>query len=159
MRKFDGKDLVIWILQMEQYFDLYNVKNTQKVRIETLHLEQNTFVWYRWICSHKKIVNPNIIVSDRDPIFTRNFWTKLFSCLGTQLAHSSYYHPKSHGKTKIVNKCFEGYIYFFVSNKRTQWVKWLPLAEWWYNTSFHIVAKMTPFMALYGYHPPSTHHL
>ena len=28
----------------------------------------------------------NIIVSDRDPIFTGNFWTKLFSCLGTQLA-------------------------------------------------------------------------
>ena len=26
---------------------------------------------------------PKIIVSDRDPIFTRNFWTKLFSCLGT----------------------------------------------------------------------------
>jgi len=31
----------------------------------------------------------------------------------------------------------------------------LPLAEWWYNTSFHIATKMTPFMALYGYHPPS----
>ena len=25
--------------------------------------------------------NPKIIVSDRDPIFTRNLWTKLFSCL------------------------------------------------------------------------------
>ena len=49
MRKFDGKDPVTWILQMEQYFDLHNVKNTQKVRIATLHLEQNTFVWYRWL--------------------------------------------------------------------------------------------------------------
>ena len=28
MRKFDGKDLVTWILQMEQYFDLNNVQNT-----------------------------------------------------------------------------------------------------------------------------------
>ena len=28
--------------------------------------------------------NPKIIVSNRDPIFTRNFWTKLFSFLGTQ---------------------------------------------------------------------------
>jgi hypothetical protein len=34
-----------------------------------------------------------IIVSDRDPIFTGHFWTELFSCLGTQLAHSSSYHP------------------------------------------------------------------
>ena len=38
MRKFDGKDPVTWILQMEQYFDLNNVQNTQRVRIATLHL-------------------------------------------------------------------------------------------------------------------------
>jgi len=42
MRKSDCKDLVTWILQMEQYFDLNNVQNTQKVCIATLHLEQNT---------------------------------------------------------------------------------------------------------------------
>jgi len=96
-----------------------------------------------------------IIVSDRDPIFTRHFWTELFSCLGTQLAHISSYHPQSNGQTKIVNKCVEGYLRCFVSDKRTQWFKWLPLVEWWYNTYFHTATKMTPFMALYGYHPPS----
>ena len=41
---------------MEQYFDLHNLKNIQKVRIATLYLEPNQFVWYRWIFSHKKIV-------------------------------------------------------------------------------------------------------
>ena len=46
--------------------------------------------------------NPKIIVSDRDPIFTENFWTELFSCLGTQLAHSSSYHPQSNGQANIV---------------------------------------------------------
>jgi hypothetical protein len=75
--------------------------------------------------------------------------------LGTQLAHSSSYHPQSDGQTDIVNKCLEGYLRFFVSDKQTQWFKWLPLAEWWYNTSFHTATKMTPFVALYGYHPPS----
>jgi hypothetical protein len=49
----------------------------------------------------------------------------------------------------------EGYLRCFVSDKQTQWFKWLPLEEWWYNTSFHTATKMTPFMALYGYHPPS----
>jgi hypothetical protein len=48
---------------------------------------------------------PKIIVSDRDPIFTGHFWTELFSCLGTKLAHSSSYHPQSDGQTEIVNKC------------------------------------------------------
>ena len=99
--------------------------------------------------------NPKVIFSDIDPNFTRNFWMELFSCLCTQLANISSYHPQSDGKKKIVNKCFEGYHCFFVSDKQTQWVKWLPLAEWWYNTSFHTAAKMTPFMALYGYHPLS----
>jgi hypothetical protein len=100
-------------------------------------------------------VVPNIIVSDRDPIFTGNVWTELFSCFGTQLAHSSSYHPQSDGKTEIVNKFIEGYLLFFSSDKQTQWVKWLPLAEWGYNISFHISSKMSPFLALYGYHPPS----
>ena len=99
--------------------------------------------------------NPNIIVSDGDPIFTKFFWKKLLSCLGTQLYRSSSYHPQSNGKTEIVNTCLEGYLRSFVSNEQTQWVKWLPLAEWWYNTSFHTAEKMTPCMALYGYHPPS----
>jgi len=31
MRKFDGKDIVTWILQMEQYFDLQDVKPSQKI--------------------------------------------------------------------------------------------------------------------------------
>jgi hypothetical protein len=99
--------------------------------------------------------SPKIIVSDRDPIFTGHFWIELFSYLGTQLAHSSSYHPQSDGQTEIVNKCMEGYLRCFVSDKQTQWFKWLPLAEWWYKTSFHTATKMTPFMALYGYHPPS----
>eukprot|EP00253_Pinus_taeda_P028176 PITA_28176 len=44
MRKFDGKDPATWILQMEQFFDLNNVRNTQKVCIATLYLEPNQFV-------------------------------------------------------------------------------------------------------------------
>jgi hypothetical protein len=63
--------------------------------------------------------SPKIIVSDRDPIFTGHFWTELFSCLGTQLAHSSSYHPQYHGQIEIVNKCLEGYLRFFVSDKQT----------------------------------------
>ncbi|XP_027067707.1 beta-amyrin 6-beta-monooxygenase-like [Coffea arabica] len=33
------------------------------------------------------------------------------------------------------------------------WRKWLPLAEWWYNSSYHSSLQMTPFEALYGYKP------
>ena len=56
MRKFDGKDPTTWILQMEQFFDLNNVQNTQKVRMATLYLEPSQFVWYQWLCSRKKFI-------------------------------------------------------------------------------------------------------
>ena len=53
---------------------------------------------------------PKISVSARDPNFTINSWTVLFSCLGTQLAHISSYHRQSDGKIDMVKKCPEGYI-------------------------------------------------
>ena len=71
--------------------------------------------------------NSKITVSDRDPIFMIKFWTKLYSCLGTQLAQNSSYHPQSDGKTNMVNKCLEGYLCCFAYDKQTQWVKWLSL--------------------------------
>jgi hypothetical protein len=56
MRKFDGMDPLMWILQMEQLFDLHNVPHTQKVQIVSLYLEPNQFVWYRWLCSCKSLI-------------------------------------------------------------------------------------------------------
>jgi hypothetical protein len=64
MRKFDGKDPITWILQMEQFFDLHDVPHTQKVRIVSLYLEPNQFVWYRWLCSHKSLVTWTIFMEE-----------------------------------------------------------------------------------------------
>ncbi|KAH1119730.1 hypothetical protein GYH30_048204 [Glycine max] len=35
-----------------------------------------------------------------------------------------------------------------------QWSKWLPLAEWWYNTTFHSAIQTTPYEVVYGQPPP-----
>jgi hypothetical protein len=64
MRKFDGKDPITWILQMEQFFDLHNLPHTQKVRIASLYLEPNQFVWYRWLCSRKSLVTWTIFTEE-----------------------------------------------------------------------------------------------
>jgi hypothetical protein len=60
---------------------------------------------------------PKIIEIHRDPIFIGNFWTKSFSCLGTQLDQISSYHPQSNGKIEFVNKFLEEYIHFFAYDK------------------------------------------
>jgi hypothetical protein len=98
---------------------------------------------------------PHSIVSDRDPTFTSNFWQELFKLQGTQLHLSTTYHPQTDGQTEVVNKCLETYLRCFSSEKKNQWAQWLPLAEWWYNTSYHTTTHMTPFEAVYGQNPPS----
>ncbi|MBW0523137.1 hypothetical protein O181_062852 [Austropuccinia psidii MF-1] len=40
---------------------------------------------------------PKIIISDRDEKFTSEFWTNLYEMLGTKLAFSTAYHPKTDG--------------------------------------------------------------
>ena len=64
MRKFDGNDPVNWILQMEQYFDLHGVPLLQKVCISSSYLEPDQFLWYKGLCSHKKLVTWSIFTEE-----------------------------------------------------------------------------------------------
>lgn len=94
---------------------------------------------------------PKTIVSDRDKIFTSNFWRALFSLVDTKLQMSSAYHPQTDGQTERVNQCLEMYLRCAVRDMPQQWRSWLSLAELWYNTTYHSTLGCSPFKALYGY--------
>jgi len=38
--------------------------------------------------------------------------------------------------------------------KPKNWNRWLSLAQWWYNTSYHNSIKRAPFEAFFGYRTP-----
>ena len=97
---------------------------------------------------------PIAIVSDRDKNFTSQLWKDIFAALKVDLRYSSAYHPQSDGQTERVNQCIENYLRCLTSAHPTKWVQHLPMAEYWYNSSFHSSLKKTPFEALYGYPPP-----
>jgi len=54
----------------------------------------------------------------------------------------------------VVNRCLENYLRCFAGDKPKEWTRWLPWAEWWYNTTCHSATKMIPFEAVYGLPPP-----
>ncbi|GJX28484.1 retrotransposable element Tf2 [Tanacetum coccineum] len=97
---------------------------------------------------------PENIMSDRDKIFVSSFWKELFKLLQVHLNMSTAYHPQSDGQTEVVNRCLECYLRCMTSEQPKQWLKWLSLAEWWYNTNFHTSIHTTPYEAVYGKPPP-----
>ncbi|KAK8302946.1 hypothetical protein V6Z11_D04G119100 [Gossypium hirsutum] len=36
----------------------------------------------------------------------------------------------------------------------SDWISWLSLAEWWYNTTHHTSIHSSPYTTLYGQDPP-----
>ena len=60
------------------------------------------------------------------------------------------HHSQTDGQIEVTNKWLETYLRCFTSEQQHQWEKRLPLAEWWYNTSYHTASKMTPYEAIYG---------
>jgi hypothetical protein len=96
---------------------------------------------------------PEALISDRDRVFTSNVWQQLFKLTKIELRMSTAYHPQSDGQTERVNQCLEAYLRCFVHACPTQWQKWLALAEFWYNTSYHTSLNTTPFEVLYGQQP------
>ena len=87
---------------------------------------------------------PRTIVSDRDRIFTSQFWKKLFEMMGTRLKTSSAYHPQTDGQTEILNRYLEQYLMAFSSEHPNQWSSYLCWVEYHYNTSHQSAIQMSP---------------
>jgi hypothetical protein len=123
---------------------------------------------------------PKVIVSNRDPKFTSNFWKGLFKGFGTNLNFSTTYHPKLNGQTGRINQVLEDILRIYVMDKPSRLEEYLHLVEWsvhskrWmfrnlihnfiqkilqhylhlvefaYNNGYKRSSKMSPFEALYG---------
>ncbi|GKB54931.1 ty3-gypsy retrotransposon protein [Tanacetum coccineum] len=82
--------------------------------------------------------------------YLNKFWKQLFLLSGTQLNHSTAYHPQTDGQTEVVNRGLKQYLRAMVTTRSQRWVRFLPWAEYCYNTSYHSSIRMSPFQALYG---------
>lgn len=91
---------------------------------------------------------PSIIVFDRDPKCTSQFWRELQEALVTKLRLSSTYHPQTDGQTERTIQTLEDMLRACVLDDQGSWDSLLPLIEFTYNNSYHASIEMAPYEEL-----------
>ncbi|MBW0586787.1 hypothetical protein O181_126502 [Austropuccinia psidii MF-1] len=66
---------------------------------------------------------PKIIISDRDPKCTSEFWTNLYDMLGTKLAFSTAYHPQTDGLAERMIQTIEDILRRFCAEECSERVR------------------------------------
>ena len=79
---------------------------------------------------------PKVIILDRDPKFTGNFWKSFFKGLNTTLNFSTSFHPQMDGQTKRVNQVLEYMLKMYVKECLGKWEDYLHLVEFAYNNHY-----------------------
>ena len=95
---------------------------------------------------------PESITSDRDKLFTSNYWKTLVASIGTKLRMSTAYHPQTDGQTERTNQTMEVYLRHYVNKRQNNWVALLPMAQLAYNDKRSDTTRLSPFFANYGRH-------
>ncbi|MBW0525223.1 hypothetical protein O181_064938 [Austropuccinia psidii MF-1] len=105
---------------------------------------------------------PKLIISDRDPKFTSEFWTNLYDMLGTKHAFSTAYHPQTDGLAEGMIQTMEdifrrlrayGMEYKDHEGYTHDWVTLLPAVQLAYNTSQQSTTGKTPALIEKGWNP------
>ena len=94
-----------------------------------------------------------IIITDRDPRWTTDFWLSIAKALKMKMSLSSSHHPQHNGQTEVVNKLLTIMLCTFMTVQKDQWAAWLHLLEFAYNSAVHSSIGTTPFHSMLGFHP------
>jgi hypothetical protein len=113
--------------------------------------EELAYTFLRIIVSNHGM--PQEIISDRDKLFTSNFWKSLMKQLGAKHKLSTAAHPQTDGQTERINQIVEQYLRHYINQLQDNWVELLPLAQFAYNSATTSTTKQSPFFAIYGYEP------
>lgn len=94
------------------------------------------------------------IVSDRDHLLTSKFWAEWCVVRETQRRLSTAYHPQTDGQTERTHQMLEKWLRTCCDSQH--WASHLHEAEFAYNNRRHNTIGVSPFEALYGFHPRMT---
>ena len=96
---------------------------------------------------------PSSIVSDQGPQFGSQVMRDLCRWLGIQPKLSTMFQPQTDGQTERMNRDLQQYLHFFTVEKQHEWVDWLPIAQFSYNTKKQASTQKSPFKVTQSYNP------
>ncbi len=96
---------------------------------------------------------PRSIVSDRGPQFASQVMTDLCKRLGIQPKLSTAFHPQTDGQTERMNRDLQQFLRLFTAEKQDDWVDWLPIAQFSYNSKKQASTQKSPFDVTRSYAP------
>ena len=96
---------------------------------------------------------PKVLISDRDPRFTSNFWKAFCRQLGIEPRYSTAFHPETDGQTERTNRVLEEVLRHFIDGNHKNWEDLLPLAAFAMNNAKSSTTGETPFYLNHGSHP------
>ncbi|MBW0538508.1 hypothetical protein O181_078223 [Austropuccinia psidii MF-1] len=100
---------------------------------------------------------PKIIISDRDPKFTSEFWSNLYDMLGTKLSFATAYHPQTDELAERMIQTMEEILRrvcaYGMEYKDHDWVTLLPAVQLAYNTSQHSATGKKPALVEKQWNP------
>ncbi|CEL56626.1 Retrotransposable element Tf2 155 kDa protein type 1 OS=Schizosaccharomyces pombe (strain 972 / ATCC 24843) GN=Tf2-1 PE=4 SV=1 [Rhizoctonia solani AG-1 IB] len=96
---------------------------------------------------------PKQTVLDRGPTFNSKFLRALYKVLHIAPSYSTTYHLQYDVHTEIKNQWLEAYLRPFINHRQSNWVDWLPLAEFAHNNAKNKATGKSPFEIVYGCSP------
>ena len=120
--------------------------------VATATAEQTAHVVFTWLL-REGIGVPTSIVSDRDPLFTSDFWTSHFRLLGVEHKMSTADHPQTDGQSERTIRTLVELLRTMISHSMDNWVDLLPSITFQYNTAIHNSIGMSPIEADTGSKP------
>ncbi|SGY81038.1 BQ5605_C009g05444 [Microbotryum silenes-dioicae] len=94
---------------------------------------------------HQYFGMPQVLVSDRDKLFTSEFWRAYTGRMGTKLAMSTVFHPQTDGRSERTNRTVIQVLRTMVNRQQNDWSKHLATVEFVINSSVNRSTGKTPF--------------
>ncbi|KAF1314306.1 Retroelement pol polyprotein, partial [Globisporangium splendens] len=109
----------------------------------TADAEATAKVFFEAVVRHHGL--PKVIISDRDPKFTSDFWKSLTKLMGIKLSMTTSHRAQADGQTERQNLVLEDALRCMVSYHGDDWVNHLGTIEFAHATLVNESTKLTPF--------------